>query len=117
MKFVFKLIFNIISLLLRFISSTLDQILASIPSLIRANAILNKKLQDGLVNGISKSDPRLKISEKELREYLDIDIKRLERIEDKAKSTVIGAALSIRDRKSTRLNSSHIQKSRMPSSA
>ena len=32
-------------------------------------------------------------------------------------STTIAPALSRRDRKSTRLNSSHIQKSRMPSSA
>ena len=34
-----------------------------------------------------------------------------------ALSAVLGGAQSLQDRKSTRLNSSHIQKSRMPSSA
>ena len=32
-------------------------------------------------------------------------------------ASVLGALVGVEDRKSTRLNSSHIQKSRMPSSA
>ncbi len=86
---------KILSLFFRFMLSAFDQTLASIPSLIRANIILNNKLRERLSYSISKNDPRLKIPEKDLREYLETDIKRLERIEDKAKSTVIGVALSV----------------------
>lgn len=73
----------------------LDQILGSIPSLMRANSILNNKIKARLRTSTPKNDPRLKISEGELREYLELDIKRLERIEDKAKSTVLGVAVSV----------------------
>ena len=42
---------------------------------------------------------------------------RVEDVAETARATIKAGAVGIKDRKSTRLNSSHIQKSRMPSSA
>ena len=78
-----------------FLFSVSDLVFASIPGLIRASIILNAKLNDKLNSAISNNDPRLKIQEQELNMHLTSDLNRLERIEDKAKSTVIGVALSI----------------------
>ena len=49
------------------------------------------------------------------RAEADIEIARLRQTEEKAE--ISSPATYVSDRKSTRLNSSHIQKSRMPSSA
>jgi hypothetical protein len=86
---------RVFGLLIRLLFLILDQTLASIPSLIRAQIILDRKFSERLNSSILNTDPRLKISEQELKEYLELDITRLERIEDKAKSTVIGVALSV----------------------
>jgi hypothetical protein len=72
-----------------------DQVLGSIPSLIRAKLILVKRAAEKQRAGISSSDPRLKIPEEDLKAELESDIKRLEGIEDKAKSTVLGVTLSV----------------------
>ncbi len=72
-----------------------DLFLGSIPSLIRADIILKRKLAKTLDIEIPSTDPRLKIPEDELKAKLEADFRRLERIEDKAKSTIFGAALSV----------------------
>jgi hypothetical protein len=72
-----------------------DQVLGSIPSLIRASSKLAKSVAEKQRVGISANDSRLKIPTEDLKAELEADIKRLEGIEDKAKSTILGVALSV----------------------
>ena len=70
--------------------------------------------EDGAVRTGPDAELRVFASEAEAYAFLDLPFIEPELRED---SGEIEAALEGRDRKSTRLNSSHIQKSRMPSSA
>ena len=85
------------------------------------NDTINKTLlSDGIISGITglveKLFNKMKLSEKTVREelYQKLDKDLVDNMTEKAEEDI--AAL-IQDRKSTRLNSSHIEESRMPSSA
>lgn len=84
-------VIDLLSLLLRFI----DQLLGTIPSLVRAQNIISKKISERNSKEILTSDDRLKLPLDHLKSNFKIDLKRLEGIEEKARGTVIGVAISV----------------------
>jgi len=89
------LIRGVLKTIVKYIYWVFDQLLGTIPNLIRANKIIEKKVHKIQEEGILSSDPRLKLTEDELVKVFETDLKRLERIEEKARNTVIGVALSV----------------------
>lgn len=90
-RFVFQILLRVIKV----ISVLFDQGLGTIPSLIQANRILKTKIQNLYVEGVSDSDIRLKLPVDHLKDYAKLEIERLDRIEEKAKSTVLGVGIAI----------------------
>lgn len=92
---VFRFIYQIISFVFRFLFLVFDQIFGTIPSLLRANRILKVKIQNLQIEGVSDSDPRLQLPIDHLESHIKLEIDRLIRIEEKAKSMVLGVGITI----------------------
>lgn len=84
-----------LKIIVNFTFIVIDQILGTVPNLVRANRIIEKKLRKKQEEGILTSDPRLKLTEDEVKEVFEVDLRRLERIEEKARATVIGVTLAV----------------------
>jgi hypothetical protein len=78
-----------------FLLRSVDQLLGTLPNLIRANLILSRKISQKSSQEVSSCDRRLELPTEHLRSQYEVDLKRLERIEEKARSTVIGVAISV----------------------
>jgi len=88
-------LYRIIRRFSKFIPLIFDQTLGTVPSLIRANRILRSKILNLQVEGITDSDPRLQLPIDHLKDHFKLEIERLDRIEDKARSTVLGVGIAI----------------------
>ena len=86
---------NVARFMCAFLLSSLDHIFGTIPTLIRANRIVSKKIKDKLSEDFSSGDPRLKLPIEYLKEYYNSEIDRLSRIEEKAKATVVGVTIAV----------------------
>lgn len=75
--------------------SIINQVVGTIPILCHANRIISKRISDKKNEDFSPDDLRLKLPLKHLKEYYNSEIDRLVRIEDKAKSTILGITISI----------------------
>jgi len=73
----------------------LNQALATIPDLIRANIKLAARIKITIATPIPLSDERLQLSLQDIEKEFEIDLKRLARIEEKARATVFGVSLSV----------------------
>lgn len=89
------LIQRILRELLRSFLGLLNQALGTIPDLVRANLKLAARIADIIAEPILLSDERLKLSLEDIEKEFEIDLKRLARIEEKARATVIGVSLSV----------------------
>lgn len=78
-----------------YILKSINVILGTIPSLLKADLIISRKIKEKQIDEISDSGLRIRISTEDLEKELESTLHRLERIEDKAKSTILGLALSI----------------------
>lgn len=80
-----------IHLLLAFI----NQVLGTLPSLIRANTYLSRRIRRDTTVEPEPADPRLQLPEERLRSHYESEMERLERIEEKARATVLGVTLAV----------------------
>ena len=90
-RFIYQLLLKIVRLIILII----DQVLGTVPSLIRADRALRAKVIKIYNDGILDSDPRLQLPVDHLKDYNKWEIERLDRIEDKAKSMVLGIGIAI----------------------
>lgn len=74
---------------------TLNQVLGTVPNLIRANRKLATRIADARATSIPSSDQRLQLPLQLVKEQFEWDLRRLARIEDKARATVFGVSLSV----------------------
>src|SRR6266508_775295 len=86
---------SILRKLFKTIYQIFDQCLGTLPTLIRAHYIINRKIHKRELDEISDSDVRLALPEQHLREYFELELQRLHKIEEKARSAIIGIAIAI----------------------
>lgn len=72
-----------------------NQLLGSLPNLIRANRTLSKKIENVFNSSITDDDPRMKLPLEHIEKYMSREKTRLSQIEGKAKSMVLGVGIAI----------------------
>ena len=73
----------------------LGQILGTIPSLVLANKRVSRQIAALVETPVPSTDPRFRLARDQIRGQFDVDLHRLARIEEKARATVFGVALSV----------------------
>ena len=92
---IYKVIKTIVIFFVQLLFDIINQVLGTIPKLIVANAKIKRKIDNLKNTTIKNEDSRLKLSLKFIKQYFSSEIERLNRIEDKARSTIIGVTIAI----------------------
>jgi hypothetical protein len=73
----------------------LEQVLGTIPALVVANRKLSSRIASLAQTPVVATDPRFRLTLDQIKDHFDVDLQRLARIEEKARATVFGVALSV----------------------